>query len=111
MSDSASNAAIPQKRGRPASQMPRGRRFGEGQPTNAGGRPKAVVAVQELARTHTVECVERLAFWMRSNDPRASVVACVTLLERGWGKPIQQISGDPNGAPLNISFSWGPVKE
>lgn len=25
--------------------------------------------------------------WMRSDNPRASVAACLALLERGWGKP------------------------
>lgn len=73
--------------------MPRGRRFGEGQPTNAGGRPKALAEVIELARAHTVDAIKVLHD-IATNE-RAAAVARVSasnsLLERGWGKPVQPI--------------------
>jgi hypothetical protein len=56
---------------------------------NAGGRPKAVVAVIEAAREHTTAAIERLVFWMESDHPSASPAASQALLDRGWGKPVQ----------------------
>jgi hypothetical protein len=38
-----------------------------------------------------LQSIERLAFWMRSNDSRASVMAADKLLDRGWGKPSQDL--------------------
>ena len=38
-----------------------------------------------------LESIERLAFWMRSDDPRASVMASDKLLDRGWGRPSQDV--------------------
>ena len=63
--------------------------FLPGQSGNPGGRPKAVRDVIEAARQHTPAAVARLAYWMQSDDPRASVAACQALLDRGWGKPTQ----------------------
>lgn len=54
---------------------------------NPGGRPKAALDVQALARTHTAEAIKTLVAAMK--DPKTSVPAAVALLERGWGKPVQ----------------------
>ena len=62
-----------------------------GQSGNPGGRPRELRAVQEAARAHTTEAIERLAYWMRSDDPRASPAAAQALLDRGWGKPQQPV--------------------
>jgi len=45
--------------------------------------------VLDAARTHSVEAIERLAFWMRADDPKASPAACIALLNRAWGAPTQ----------------------
>ena len=45
--------------------------------------------VIEAARQHTPAAIARLAHWMQSDDPRASVAACQALLDRAWGKPTQ----------------------
>jgi hypothetical protein len=75
--------------------------FQKGQSGNPGGRPKALAEVQNLARKHTKQAIKRLAYWMESDDPRASVAACQALLDRGWGKPTQatEFSG-VNGVPI-----------
>jgi hypothetical protein len=66
-----------------------GRPFEKGISGNPGGRPKVIAEVQNLARKHTKKAIARLAYWMESDDPRASVAACQALLDRAWGKPVQ----------------------
>ena len=58
---------------------------------NPGGRPKAIVEVQELARLETAASIRALVRIRDSADaPAAAVVAAATaLLDRGWGKPMQ----------------------
>lgn len=72
--------------------------FKKGQSGNPGGRPKEVNEVKDLARKHTKEAIDRLAFWMRSDNPKASVSASGQLIERGWGKAPQEITGADGGA-------------
>ncbi len=73
--------------------------FKKGKSGNPGGRPRDVGAVKEAAAAHTLEAIERLAYWMRSTNPKASVAAANALLDRAWGKPTQPLSGD-DGKPL-----------
>ena len=74
----------PAKRGK-------GRPFVKGQSGNPKGRPKEYDDLKAMAREHTVEAIQRLAHWMRGNDPRASVAAANVLLDRGWGKAAQPV--------------------
>jgi hypothetical protein len=68
--------------------------FKKGQSGNPGGRIGVPKEVRELARTHTEPAINRLAFWMQPDDPRASVAASNALLDRGYGKPVAQIEMD-----------------
>jgi hypothetical protein len=63
---------------------------------NRKGRPKDTPTrdVRELARVYTAEAIERLVAWMRSEEARASVMASNLLLNRGWGKAEQPVTGD-----------------
>lgn len=75
-----------------------GRPFKKGQSGNPGGLPKGLAEVKGLARTYTVEAISRLAEWMKSDNAKASVSACAVLLDRGWGKPQQDIGITPSDA-------------
>lgn len=74
--------------------------FVKGQSGNPGGRPR-LTEVQKLAQTHTVEAIAVLVAAMA--HPKTCVSAAVALLDRGWGRPSQEISG-PDGTPLTQTY-------
>ena len=65
--------------------------FQKGQSGNPGGRPKEDDEVKRLARAQTVEAIKRLTYWLKSDNAKASVAAATALLDRGYGKPRQEI--------------------
>jgi hypothetical protein len=81
-SEQRENSGVPRVRGRP---------FRKGKSGNPGGRPKGSHDLRQLAQAHTAEAIDRLVRWMRTSNPKASVAACIALLDRGWGKPVQAI--------------------
>lgn len=70
-----------------------GRQFQKGVSGNPGGKPKDHEQLREAARSFTLEAVKTLASIMRGKGHAASsrVAAATVLLERGWGKPLQQV--------------------
>jgi hypothetical protein len=70
--------------------------FEKGQSGNPGGRPKVIAEVKELARAHTGEAIETLVSIMTNpkSAPAARVSAANSLLDRGYGKPPQHITGE-----------------
>jgi hypothetical protein len=70
--------------------------FVKGESGNPGGRPKVVGDVQALAREHTPDAIETLVSIMRDGEaaPAARVAAANAILDRGYGKPAQHITGD-----------------
>ena len=77
--------------------------FAPGQSGNPSGRPKENAEVKRLARSHAVRAIEKLAALMESDDERTVVAACQAILDRGYGKPAQAITGgDEDDKPLTI---------
>ena len=75
-------------------------KFQAGRSGNPGGRPKALVDVQGLARKNTKEAIENLVFWMQQRgEPQTSLRASIALLEIGWGRPAQrtELTGSAGG--------------
>lgn len=75
--------------------------FKPGQSGNRRGRPPGVLDMRALAKAHTAEAIKTLAEIMRSKraSSAARVSASNALLDRGWGRPNQEVTG-ANGAPL-----------
>lgn len=76
--------------------------FKKGQSGNPSGRRAKTAGekeVEALARQHGPEALDRLAFWMRSENAKASVSAANGILDRGYGKPKQAIVGGGEDDP------------
>jgi hypothetical protein len=67
---------------------------------NPSGRPKGL---EQIARQHTPAAIAALVAALKSTRER--VPAAIALLDRGWGRPAQAITGS-DGQPLAIDFRW-----
>jgi len=82
---------------------PRGKPFQPGNCANPGGRPKLpedVKHVRELARQYTEAAIATLASVMEDGSSSARVAAAQAMIDRGWGKAEQPITGVEGGAPI-----------
>lgn len=88
-----------------------GRPFVKGQSGNPSGRTKRDRKIAVLARSHGPDAIRRLAeIMLTSKDERAVIAAAQVLLERGYGKPRQDVtlSGDEDGPPIKLQ-GLGPI--
>jgi hypothetical protein len=65
---------------------------------------KASAEIRSLARSHTETAVNTLVSIMRQEKSPAAarVQAATALLDRGYGKPKQPLSGDDDGEPIHL---------
>jgi|SRR5215469_5984651 len=83
--------------------------FKPGQSGNPGGRPKGPVAdIAALAREYGADAILTLVGCL--HDPRHKVAAAQALLDRGYGRPQQTITGDAE-KPIAIDFTWQAAAE
>jgi hypothetical protein len=84
--------------------------FKPGKSGNPGGRPKLpedVKHVRELARQYTASAVAALVEVLESDSASGKVAAANALLDRGWGKaeqPITGLDGGPVQQNLTVEF-------
>ncbi len=89
----------------------RGRFVKGAPPANPGGRPPGTKGLAALARAACrdgEEIVDYMASVLRNPkaDTKDRMQAAAWLADRGWGKPVQAISGEDGGA-LRIRLTWG----
>lgn len=57
-----------------------------------------------MARSHSELAIKALAtIAQRGKSESARVAAAQVLLDRGWGKPTQPISGEEDGPPIKFT--------
>ena len=89
-----------------------GKPFSRGQSGNPNGRPKVVFEIRDLAREFGPPAIAKLAEMAGLAPGRPAeaeavrVAALKELLDRGFGKSTQPLSGDAGGQPLAIDFRW-----
>lgn len=69
---------------------------------------KTPTDIRSLARGHTETAVRVLAGIMQQGDapPQARVSAATAILDRGWGKPAQALTGQDGEGPAELVISW-----
>jgi hypothetical protein len=67
--------------------------------------------IRSLARSHTETALNCLVGIMNQPEapPAARVSAANSLLDRGWGKPAQPVTGEDEG-PIQLTVTWQSKK-
>ncbi len=63
----------------------------EGTPRRGDTNPDNAWRLRNYCRLYTLEAIEKLGMLMRGEDPKIALTAAQVLLDRGWGKPVQQM--------------------
>ena len=84
----------------------RANRRGVGPPRKYLPRKKIPADLRSLARGHTELCIKVLAGIVSQEavPPAARVSAAGILLDRGWGRPAQPMTGEDGGGEIQITI-------
>jgi hypothetical protein len=86
--------------------------FKPGKSGNPNGRPKVAIDLRDLARQHGPGAITLLAQMSGllpgkpADNETARIAAIKEILDRGYGKATQPVSGDPDGPPIAVDFRW-----
>lgn len=58
--------------------------------------------MKACARAYTQEAIDRLVYWMKSDDARVSVAAANALLDRAWGKVAHAYISEGDKDPVTV---------
>ena len=77
-------------------------KFMKGQSGNPAGRPREIGDLREMARKRTEQALETLTEVMldKAAPPSARVTAANSILDRGFGRPSQEIIQKSDETPL-----------
>lgn len=78
--------------------------FEKGKSGNPGGRPKGYAEFQAAARKHTKEALATLVEAL--GDEKLCVQAAQAILDRGWGKPAQAMTGEGGEGKAELIVRW-----
>jgi hypothetical protein len=67
-----------------------------GQSGNPRGREKPAVDIAALARTHGPRCIKVVVGLLSSKDEKIKLAAAIALLDRGFGRPKQEMDINSN---------------
>ena len=72
---------------------------------------KSLTEIRSLARSHTEAAINALLSVMNQPEspPAARVSAANSILDRGWGKPAQPLTGEDEG-PIQLTVTWQSKK-
>ena len=66
-----------------------------------------IIDVRSLARAHTECCIKKLSGFVNAVEgvpPSVQVQAAAILLERGWGRPVQPLTGEDAEGPIKVEI-------
>lgn len=87
--------------------------FQKGQSGNPGGRAQRVTSdgrtLKQICRDHTDKAIAVLVEVLESGSENAKMTAAKEMLDRGWGRATQPISGDDDAPPVSHTMDFGKL--
>jgi hypothetical protein len=75
-----------------------------GSTLNPSGRPRIVQEIQDMARSAVPAAFARVVALVNSPDERVALAASQEILNRAYGKPLQQVNSDVR--KLDVGQMW-----